>query len=132
MSGISVKLPLNISPDDGAYQLVKNYKTLINQNFKNLVLTNPGERIMDINFGVGIRRLFFENNSPLLHDDIRSKINEQAAKYMPFIQINDIQISGPEILDLADEHFLKVKIFYTILPLGVDDILGLTEKDVKN
>ena len=51
-TGISVKLPLRVTAEDGPYALNKDLVETTKQNFKNLVLTNPGERIMDINFGV--------------------------------------------------------------------------------
>ena len=43
--GISVALPLVYSDLDGPYRLNKNLKEVVVQNFKNLVLTSPGESI---------------------------------------------------------------------------------------
>ena len=59
--GISVKLPLRVTGEDGAYALHKYLIGVVKQNFKNLVLTSPGERFMDPNFGVGAFALLFEN-----------------------------------------------------------------------
>ena len=58
--GISVKLPLSYDSEDGPYRLTKNLKENVQQNFKNLMLTNPGERVMLPNFGAGIRQLLLE------------------------------------------------------------------------
>ena len=55
MAGLTPKLPLALGGESGNYQLIQNYKDLIKQNFKNLILTSPGERMMDPHFGVGIR-----------------------------------------------------------------------------
>ena len=52
--GISVKLPLSYDSEDGPYRLTKNLKENVQQNFKNLMLTNPGDRVMLPNFGAGI------------------------------------------------------------------------------
>jgi phage baseplate assembly protein W len=57
MSGISPKLPLANNKVDGAYELNKTIKQSVNQNLKNLILTNPGERIMDPLFGVGLSQI---------------------------------------------------------------------------
>ena len=46
MSGISVKLPISRDKTDGI-KLIKNYGELASQNLKMLVLTVPGERMMD-------------------------------------------------------------------------------------
>ena len=49
LQGISVRLPLAYSKEDGPYGLNKNIGQVVKQNFKNLVLTSPGERPMGIN-----------------------------------------------------------------------------------
>ncbi len=59
-TGYSVKLPLQISPSDGPYTLNKNLASVVKQNVKMVIFTSPGERIMDSNFGVGIRNYLFE------------------------------------------------------------------------
>ena len=83
-TGISVKLPLRVTAEDGPYALNKDLVETTKQNFKNLVLTNPGERIMDINFGVGASALLFENYSSDTKERIRARIVEQVKTYMPF------------------------------------------------
>ena len=60
--GLSPKLPLQMDQRVGSYQLNRTYLEMINQNFKNLLLTNPGERIMDTRFGVGLSMFLFEQN----------------------------------------------------------------------
>ena len=60
-TGISVKLPLRVTAENGPYGLTKDLASTVKQNFKNLVLTAPGERVMDANFGVGIYAMLFEN-----------------------------------------------------------------------
>lgn len=126
--GISPKLPLTIDADDGAYKLNKTLVETTKQNFKNLVLTNPRERIMDPLFGVGLRTYLFEQNDDSAYTLIAEKIREQASKYMPFIEVLDIDIVGPESTFLPQNgHFLKVRIEYRILPLDVNDILDFFE-----
>ena len=46
MAGLSPKLPLTLDPADG-YALNKDLKELSRQNMKMLILTNPGERIIN-------------------------------------------------------------------------------------
>ena len=58
MPGLSPKLPVAKDPTDG-FALTKTYNEMIKQNLMNLVLTSPGERMMDIKFGVGIRDFLF-------------------------------------------------------------------------
>ena len=45
--GLSVALPLRIDEIDGAYGLNKDIITMAEQNLKMVVLTSPGERVME-------------------------------------------------------------------------------------
>jgi len=53
-TGLTPQLPLNFG-GEGDFALIKVYEDLVKQNLKNLMLTIPGERTMDSNFGAGIQ-----------------------------------------------------------------------------
>lgn len=129
MAGISVKLPLSRDSQDGLYKLNKSLKETISQNFKTLMLTAPGERIMDPEFGVGLKNYLFENSHQGTYAEISTRIRYQTSKYLPFIEIQDITIKTPQNAseDVA-LNGLSVSIRYAILPLGITDILNLNEE----
>lgn len=110
--GLGPKLPLTFDATDGVL-LIKNYRDLVSQNLKNLLLTSPGERPMNPDFGVGIYNMLFEQNLDGLGDEIRANIITQVGKYMPFLRINSIDISKPTF------DSLKIVIDYYIAPLNV-------------
>lgn len=56
-----------------------------------LLLTNPGERVMRPNYGIGIYRLVFENDNPVLESQIISAINAGLALWEPNITVNDCE-----------------------------------------
>jgi phage baseplate assembly protein W len=91
-------------------------------------MTAPGERMMDAHFGVGIRNFLFRNDGPLLYSSIRSKINEQVKKYMPFIAIIDVSFVTPEMggFQGMSNNFLAMTIEYNIGPLNTIDKLEIT------
>ena len=60
--GLSPVIPLQKDSVDGFYVLTKTLAENTKQNFKNLLLTTPGERVMIPGFGVGLRNLLFDNN----------------------------------------------------------------------
>ena len=122
MYGISPKLPLLVDAIDGHYGLTKTLHETVQQNLKNLILTAPGEKIMDSNFGVGLRNYLFENMTEDIKDMIYGKIIQQAQTYMPFIDITNIQISD----SLEDAARLNVLITYRISDLGTTDNLFVT------
>ncbi len=117
MSGLSPRLPLAVDNVDGPYRLIKSYTALAKQNFKMLLLTVPGERIMDPDFGVGLKTYFFEPNTPPTYTAINDHILRQVTRYLPFIKLNTIDFSVPENnLDLYP-HDLSITIDFTIVPL---------------
>ena len=122
MAGFSPKLPLTLDVDDG-YALTKDLKELAKQNFKNLVLTSPGERIMDPEFGVGIRSYLFENNSVQTQGRIDARVRSQVQKYLPYINIESIQFDNIDVNPNVSENFLGVRILYTIKKLAISDVL---------
>ena len=124
MAGFSPKLPLTLDVDNG-YALTKDLKELAKQNFKNLVLTSPGERIMDPEFGVGIRSYLFENNSVQTQGRIDARVRSQVQKYLPYINIESIQFDNIDVNPNVSENFLGVRILYTIKKLAISDVLEI-------
>jgi phage baseplate assembly protein W len=118
MAGISVKLPLTRDEIDGFYALNKNHREMIRQNLKHLILTTPGERMMDPFFGVGLRNFLFENDIATLQDQVVSKINEQVNFYMPFVRVLEVNFYSDERnVDNFSPNVLGVVINYEIIPL---------------
>jgi|TARA_R110000796_G_scaffold191829_4_gene308541 phage baseplate assembly protein W len=124
--GISVKLPLSYDSEDGPYRLTKNLKENVQQNFKNLMLTNPGERVMLPNFGAGIRQLLFEPISEDLFSKVRSRIFNQVRTYMPFVNIEDVFINTMSERQDFGPNEVQISIVYNILPLDAKDTLTIS------
>lgn len=123
MNGIGLKLPLVRSQTDGAFELVKNFRDEIRQNFKNLILTSPGERIMIPDFGVGIRNFLFEQRSDVT-SKITKKIHEQVDTYMPYIQIDDIlfDFEGDGNV-LEEKNILSIRIEFQVPNFGLNSTI---------
>jgi phage baseplate assembly protein W len=121
MSSLGVKLPLARDAGDG-YGMIKSFKTMIRQNFKMLILTSPGERIMEPNFGVGLKKYLFENFNESVFAKIERDIFSQTQTYLPVININEIRFNTA----LMDENQLGVQIRYSIPNLNIQDLLEFT------
>ena len=124
--GISPKLPLQSDSKVGAYKLNETLHESIKQNFKNLLLTIPGERVMDTRFGVGLPMFLFEQNSGELKSTITSRINKQVKLYMPFMIINKIIFQDSEQDYQVDPNSLEIRINYSIPALGANDFLDIS------
>jgi len=121
MASIGVALPLTLDDSDG-FTMLKSLKRTIKQNFKMLILTNPGERVMEPNFGVGMRRFLFENYHDNITTEIETKIKKQVGIYMPIITITNIQFDASGI----DSNKLGVLITYQVPQIGIKDLLQFT------
>lgn len=120
MSNLAPYLPLARDKEDG-YRMLKAMRPLIKQNLKMLILTNPGERIMDTNFGVGFHRFMFEPMVPGLSGKIRDRIRDQISQYMPFVQINSIDVNRSR----SGDNIMSVVISYAVPSIGVGDVLDV-------
>jgi phage baseplate assembly protein W len=121
MASLAPKLPLTIDSGDG-YTAIKNLKALIKQNFKMLILTNPGERVMEPEFGVGIRQYLFENFQSDVYARIDQRIREQVNIYMPVVSISSIEFGTNGI----EENSLAIRIEYRMPDIAASDLLEFT------
>ena len=121
MASYGVALPLELDDGDG-FTMIKSIKKLVRQNLKMLLLTDPGERVMEPDFGVGMKRFLFENYGSGVEAQIDSKIREQVNIYLPVVSIIDITFG---IAD-ADNNRLAFSIFYAIPELDDKDLLEFT------
>ena len=90
----------------------------VKQNFKHLVMTSPGEKIMNPDFGVGLRNFLFENQDRGVVENFKERLYVQAEKYMPFVSIINVNTS-------FFENTFNVDIKYFIKPIAIEDALSL-------
>jgi phage baseplate assembly protein W len=112
-----------VTDNTTAFSQNLTYRSLALQNFINLLLTVPGERIMDMGFGVGLKRYLFEMNVPDVRQALSERIKSQAATYLPYIIINDMAITQP----VDQPNTMKVEIVFTIST--TDETIALIIED---
>ena len=135
MSGFSPKFPLFYDQKDGFYGLNKEFRDVVTQNLKNLVLTAQGERVMDADFGVGLYSFLFEPLTIEVISEIQDSIVRQTGKYMPFIEIEEIEIDSNlledgrqrELLDAT--NYINVRLSFSIPTLGISEAIDINLKD---
>ena len=115
IAGLTPNVPLRTNGQT-QYNMVITYDELVRQNLKNLLMTAPGERVMDINFGVGFRNYLFEPNNQATYSKITTRIYQQVARYMPFLKIDDVVYNDSD--ENIDNSELGVTLYYTIVPLS--------------
>ena len=70
--GIGVRFPFNA---EGVFHSTYTTKDQVKSNLLSVLLTEPGERVFNPNFGVGLRHQLFENE--INKDELLFKIDQQ-------------------------------------------------------
>ena len=117
-----VLFPLEITANNSGYELA-DVKESVRFNLKNIILTNPGERIMIPDFGVGIKAALFEFVTFELLDKIKQRITNQIRRYAPYITITQL------LVNTIDEQSINIKMSYIIDFIQITDFI---EIDVSN
>lgn len=119
--GLSVALPLAVNTSDGAYALNKDIESMAAQNLKMVILTNPGERIMQPEFGAGIRRFLFEPATADTVEVVKDAIQEQVSKYLPYIDLLQLNVFVSE----TDAASLVISITYAVPSVNLVSTLNV-------
>jgi len=127
MSYYGPVLPLT-KDDINGYAMLDDLRDVVKQNFKMLILTLPGERVMLPEFGVGIYKFLFEPYGAQLNNKIAATIRSQAKRYLPYLDIRSIQF-GPKPSApgsaTPEPNSLNIAIEYKITPLNFKDVLEI-------
>ena len=130
MSALGPKLPLFRDQTNGSYSLIYPLAEEIKQNFKNLLLTCPGERMMNPDFGVGVRNFLFLPRQQIT-SELRQRIEGQVARYMPFIQLTKIQFNRGINENMADDlNILSISIEYAAPSLDLTSELLVRAEEI--
>ena len=89
---IGIKTPLAIDYDFGnLFEMHYDKASLIKDNFKNLILTNHGERVGMYDFGANLQELVMELGSDNADSEAMKRITTATKKYMPFITLHNFE-----------------------------------------
>ena len=113
---IGVRFPLN---NVNIFKGTTTVKEQVKSNLINLLLTEQGERVNEPNFGVGLKRLLFEQN--INKENLEEKINFQIGFYIPEITLMSVSVGS-----IDDENKVYLTISYRFNLDGTTDALTTT------
>ena len=113
-------MPLQFDDENG-YKNVNDIRELVKFHLTNLLLTNPGEKISDSEYGVGIRQFLFENQSEDAFSRIRSRINSQVSSKLNYLTLRNVIVRS---LDNY-ENVINIQLVYQIDNINLEDMLDL-------
>ena len=102
-------------PFDGPAVFNSSYTTKdqVKSNLINLLLTSPGERLMNPEFGIGIRQYLFEQ--VIDKEFLKNKITDGAQIYIPEIEIDDVFIKRENRETTPELHTVRISLYYKVL-----------------
>ncbi|MBK9225647.1 MAG: GPW/gp25 family protein [Ignavibacteria bacterium] len=104
----SIRYPFAIDKGFGKLAEETDYDRHVVQMIKQVLFTNPGERINRPDFGCGIRRMVFAPNSDVSANLSQVIIHQSLEKWMgTIIELNDVKVNNIE-------ETLEIKIVYLV------------------
>ena len=104
----SIRYPFAIDNGFGKLAEETNYDRHVEQLMKQVLFTNPGERINRPDFGCGIRRMVFAPNSEVNANLSQIIINQSLEKWLGnVIEVNEVVVNNIE-------EKLEIKIVYLL------------------
>jgi phage baseplate assembly protein W len=111
---LGIDLPMNAA-NGSKFQTNYTSKEQAVANAKNLLLTEPGERIMLPDFGCGLKRALFEQQTPEGVAALERRIRLSFKTYLPYIVIQNLIFTPNE-----EQKSLAIKLDISLDPEGID------------
>jgi len=119
---IGIKTPAMLGDNgEGILAMHTNIQDVVHDNFRNLLLTNHGERLIQFDLGANLRPLVAEFSSKDDFDgEAMIRINTAVAKWMPFITLIGFD-SRPEFIDTRFTGRIVILVVYSVPQLGITE-----------
>lgn len=85
-------------------------------NLINFFLTGKNERILNVDFGAGLRNFLFENLTQDAIDSTRELINQSLELYFPQVIVNKL-----ELLAYPDQNLVSFTLKYSVRETNITD-----------
>jgi len=108
-----VSMSFQANPLNNDLIALKN-QTAISRSIRNIVLTSPGEKFFNPDFGSNVSRLLFDTLDDLTALSIRDEIENSIRNFEPRVQLIDV-IVVPEY----DNNEFNITVVYNIIGIDV-------------
>ena len=92
---VGLSFPLR-SDNNNDFALTKNSLQQARHNLRNLLLTQVGERVGQLEFGSNLRALIFEPDDKNLPIKIEEEVRRATSRWLPYINIQNVQTLSEE------------------------------------
>ena len=115
-TAVGITFPFN---NNGVFFQSYTTKEQVKSNLINLLLTDRGERINQLEFGIGIKRLIFEQDVD--QSQLKIRIEEGIDEFIPELELIELEIKKD-----PNSHILNIVISYRLLLDYDTDAIQLT------
>ena len=122
---VGLSFPLR-ADNNNSFAMTKTSIEQSRHNLRNLLLTYPGERVGNTEFGCRLREVCFEQHDENLPSKIEDVIVESVNQFLPYINIIDVETLTEE--NQPEKIFVSIKFSTTLDPL-VNQSLTLDATD---
>lgn len=85
-------------------------------NLINFFLTGKNERILNVDFGAGLRNFLFENLTQDMIDSTRELINQSLELYFPQVLVRNL-----ELIAIPDQNMVTFTLKYAVKETNITD-----------
>tara|TARA_R110002074_G_scaffold390748_1_gene574826 strand:- start:452 stop:829 length:378 start_codon:yes stop_codon:yes gene_type:complete len=122
IKNIAPKFPIEVGLGEGIVPIREdNIVEVVKFQLKNLILTRPGEKISDADFGIGLSNFLFSQHTARV-PAIKSRILQQISRYCNYFDFLEVKVAISNKSDLQ----ITVNIRFVITEFKVKDEIEVT------
>ena len=111
---IGIDLPFRRSDGvEGWFASTSTTIEAVKNNIRNLIQTEKGERLMQPNFGISLKKFQFEQYTNEIRREMENSILDAFQYWLPFVGIQNIVITTADGEDI-DKNRINIKVFFKI------------------
>lgn len=95
-------------------------KDAIRSNLINFFLTGKDERLLNLDFGAGLRNMLFESITQEKTEEIKLNIKKSLELYFPRVLVNSLNL-----VTYPDQNLVNFELKYSVLQTNIEDELSI-------
>ena len=109
--------------DTYGFSNIAGIKQLIFFHLKNLLFTNPGEKISNPEYGVGVKKYLFEQLTDAKLNNISREITDAIEGYIAYIDLQSVSVlpSGENSISIVIRYVIPTMDFAEVVLFSVSD-----------
>jgi len=117
--GIKTPMELSVGGNAGPFAMRDKLVDQIKDNFRNMLATNHGDRLMLHDFGANLERLAFELCAEAGDTKAINQIRKTTEKYMPYVSLDTFESFREEDEVKSGMANIRIRVVFGIPKLGV-------------